>query len=325
MNKLFDSELEFEINLIGYKSCGESIVFFLKADKSIIYSGIVDCYEVDATNMAAILLKDNHVNSVDFLCWTHPHEDHTMGMENILGQFCNSSTEVWIPPFVLSDIEKLPTKTIKLYKTLFEKIRIKQRNSISIREVSDTKLLYRTLCLGNCNPSPILFEIKSFAPDSSLLNDMKINERFNNTNVYSIGLIINIGHYCMLLSGDVENQTLSHIPEFNFEEYKFIDYIKIPHHGSKGSDALMKKFVNLCDYSPSVAATTVYRQHKLPNQEILELYKGYKGIELYSTGSIVNFEKEKKQYGIIRTTFDVLEKRKFCIETHLYGNAISIE
>ena len=109
------------------------------------------------------------------------------------------------------------------------------------------------------------------------------------------------------------------------EEYKFIDYIKIPHHGSKGSDTLMKKFVNLCGYSPSVAATTGYRQHKLPNQEILELYKGYKGIELYSTGSIANFEKEKKQYGIIRTTFDVLEKRKFCIETHLYGNAISIE
>lgn len=36
--KLFDKTLDFEINVIGYKNKGESIVFFLKADSKVVYS-----------------------------------------------------------------------------------------------------------------------------------------------------------------------------------------------------------------------------------------------------------------------------------------------
>ena len=51
-NILFDRKLEFEINLIGYKHKGESIIFFLRTDGKIVYSGIVDCYEDEAKNEA---------------------------------------------------------------------------------------------------------------------------------------------------------------------------------------------------------------------------------------------------------------------------------
>lgn len=59
--KLFDKTLSFEINVMGYKNRGESIVFFLKADDKAVYAGLVDCYEDESKNAALALLKEEKV------------------------------------------------------------------------------------------------------------------------------------------------------------------------------------------------------------------------------------------------------------------------
>ena len=40
--KLFDKTLSFEINVIGHKDRGESIVFFLKANDKTIYAELAN-------------------------------------------------------------------------------------------------------------------------------------------------------------------------------------------------------------------------------------------------------------------------------------------
>lgn len=323
--KLFDKALDFEINLIGYKEKGESIVFFLRADGKVVYAGLVDCYEKNSENRALMLLEKEKLTRVDFVCWTHPHEDHTLGMDKVLTQFCDEETLFWIPPFISDDVSMSPLPAQDIYKNLFEIIESRKRNKMKVREASDSKILEKLFCYGNSSIYPYLFEIKSFAPDSNLLGKEKLQERLKMGNLYSIGLVINIGHFYVVLAGDVENRTIKYIPEFNFDIYERVDYVKIPHHSSESSSALIDRFNELNIAAPAVAVTTVFHVHNLPDKKVLKKYVLWgEDINVYSTGDIETNETEEENYGIIKTTFDVLEKKEVPIETDLFGNAVSV-
>lgn len=96
----------FEINVIGYRTRGESIVFFLKTDDEVAYAGLVDCYELESVNMAANLLSETGADYLDFVCWTHPHEDHSVGLAEIIRKYCSEKTAFWMAPIISEDLEK---------------------------------------------------------------------------------------------------------------------------------------------------------------------------------------------------------------------------
>ena len=323
--KLFDKNLDFELNLIGYRTQGESIVFFLRTDGKIAYAGLVDCYEESSENVALTLLETENVTHLDFVCWTHPHDDHSIGMDKVLNQYCDEKTLFWLPPFISKDVEECSSTAQDVYKMLFQILESKKKHKMNIREASDAKVLERLVCHGNSVTNPYIFEIRSFAPDTTLLGTLKVKERFHMGNVYSIGLIINIGHFYIVLAGDVENKTIKCIPDFNFEINDRIDYIKIPHHSSQSASCLIDKFYDLGIAPPAVATTTVYRIHKLPDKEILKRYVLWgNNTEVYSTGNIENAECDKEKSGVVRTLFDILEKKEIPIETYLCGNAVCV-
>lgn len=84
--RLYSNSLFFEVYLIGYNSQGESILFFLRTDEGVIYSGVVDCYTYKSINKTIDLLKKENIEKIDFLCWTHPHDDHSLGIDKLLGK-----------------------------------------------------------------------------------------------------------------------------------------------------------------------------------------------------------------------------------------------
>lgn len=324
-NILFDRKLEFEINLIGYKHKGESIIFFLRTDGKIVYSGIVDCYEDEAKNEAIELLKKENISYVNFICWTHPHDDHSVGLEKILSDYCNEQTSCWIPPFVSKDIKDCSSTAKNIYKKIFEILESKKRKKMVIREASDSKTLEKFKCIGNCSINPYSFEIKSFAPDTNILQKFKIQERFKMENEYSVGLIINIGHFIIILGGDVENRTINSIPDYNLYVEE-LDYLKIPHHSSESAMNLVDRFKHLGISSPSVATTTVYRSNGLPKETVLKKYIRWgNNMEIYSTGDVCDEKNDEDRIGIIRTSFDILENKEIPIETYLIGNAVKVE
>jgi hypothetical protein len=168
-----------------------------------------------------------------------------------------------------------------------------------------------------------LFVISSFAPNSEMIAYNRIKKIDTLSNLYSVGLIVSIGDYNIMLAGDVENETIKLIPDENID-FPF-SYIKIPHHGSPSASLLVERLNSLSDFLPKVAVTTVYKKYELPDKYVLMKYKRWnKNMEIYSTGNIVDEYTNSKKFGIVVTTFDVLEKREYKIETELLGNAIEV-
>lgn len=114
---LVKEELVIEINVIGYKTEGESSVVFIKYDSGIAFSIVVDCFCYQNKNKTIEILRNNNVKSIDYLCWSHPDNDHSQGMCDIYDEFVNENTIVNIPENVDSAYKKCSNKV----KNLFDK------------------------------------------------------------------------------------------------------------------------------------------------------------------------------------------------------------
>jgi hypothetical protein len=83
--------------------------------------------------------------------------------------------------------------------------------------------------------------------------------------------------------------------------------------------------MNRIQSKPSVATTTVYKKYALPDKAVLKRYRQWNAnMEIYATDSIVDNDYKVDKYGVVTTTFDVIEKREYNIETELYGNAVMV-
>lgn len=256
---LFSNSLEFEVNVIGYPNEGECILFFIKADRKVIYAGLVDCYlSKDADAIREIMGREK-VDKLDFVCWTHPHDDHTKGLEAILDEYCKNSTKFWTTDIIPEDYSLYSEESKNVYIKLKEVHLSKKSTKMKIKYAKDATIMERLIISGLQQYN---FEIRSFAPNSTTLAERQVNNREETGNVYSIGLIINIGHYNIMLAGDVENQTFKSVEDGDVEFD--LDYIKIPHHGSPSASFLVDRMMSLEVCSPSVAATTLYRKGHIP-------------------------------------------------------------
>ncbi len=108
--------------VIGYKKEGESIVVLFKQDDDVIFSMVIDSYERSANETIKILEK-NKVKTLDFLVWTHPHKDHSVGIKRILDLFCNINSKIIFPNIDQSIVDKIPENCKEDYD-FFSKINI---------------------------------------------------------------------------------------------------------------------------------------------------------------------------------------------------------
>ena len=321
MRRIFyENSLEFEINLIGYKQQGESVVFYILADGEIVYTGLIDCYKVNSRNYVADFLNEKGINELDFICWTHPHDDHTKGLDDVLARFCTPRTKFWTTDIQPDDYELYSEESTQVYKTIKNIHLSKNKEKMTIKYAKDHTVLEKLICTGT---SQYLFQIDSFAPNSSTLAERKFLNKEEQGNLYSIGLIINVGRYFILLGGDVENPTIGLLEDYELENP--IDYIKIPHHGSLTGAFIVDRMQSLNVLAPCVATTTVYRSGSIPRIETIKKYQHWGTKEIYCTGAFNEVDTEKDEYGIVRTNFDILEKREYEIETVLEKNATLLE
>lgn len=307
---LVKEKLVIEINVIGYKTQGESSIVFIKKDSKIFFSIVVDCFCYHKMNKTVEILRNNNIKHIDYLCWSHPDYDHSQGMCDIYDEFVNENTIVNIPENVDSAYKICSNKV----KNLFDKLKKESCNSKSnIYTVSDSKdlLFYKDDIWFKYDDYEIDFKMNSFAPNSSLIREHSLYGDFNK-NDHSIGFTIKLGEVVLMFTGDMGDTTIAKLPKLSEQLY----FLKIPHHGSETSSKMLDVFK-----SANVVCSTVYRKGKnnLPSQNIINSYKK-KTNNLYITSSDTNNPNDNG-YGVINISIDVLNDS---FQTTLYGDAISV-
>jgi len=96
----YSGSLQIVIYLIGYSSQGESIIFSIEADNGDnvkLFCAVIDSYEIANINKTIETIDKLGYKKIDLLCWTHPDEDHSLGIDTLLSKYVDNNSIILIP------------------------------------------------------------------------------------------------------------------------------------------------------------------------------------------------------------------------------------
>lgn len=292
LNKL--DNFEMILHVIGYKNEGESIVFILKQGKNIYFSSVIDSYEQNNCNFTENLLKQQYnLAKLDYIFWTHPHEDHSLGLEDIISNYSSNKTVFITPQDIENSKDNLNDSEVNILEKMLMNAGKYKFQKTSVNDGGENTIYKRNFLLDS---EEYTFTIKSLSPHSGVLEEIKKNKT-KEVNDFSICLLFKISsnrgyEYSMLLTGDIENKTIRLLQDSLLKE---VHFLKIPHHSSESASILPERIQN--NYKDiMIACTTSYKKGYLPRENILKKYlRNYKNI------FILGREKEEvnANYGVL--------------------------
>lgn len=264
--------------------------------------GVVDCYASCASNpdMNPTLrfLKDRGVRRLEFLCLTHPHDDHFRGMSHLL----NNAIEVgqfWRPAALTpQDLKRLVlvrrAKMVGRDEASAGELPSKDEFGRILKYVADKKIPVRPLGgIASIYPEKGIpigattskrpFDISVIGPhyDRSNFYVEKLNECFDADgrftdpenelphNEISIGLLIRFGTTRVILGGDLEEKNWQQILKCCDPDHLAVDLVKVSHHGSRTgyTSDLWETFAGKCKPIAIIAPSST---HGLPKKDAVE-------------------------------------------------------
>lgn len=281
-----------EVHVLGAGK-GESIV--IKLPNGVW--GVVDCYASSASdplsNPTISFLKSKGVEQLEFLCLTHPHDDHFFGMTTLLDQF--KPKEFWraccLSPEHVKILAKYYqiagiaegndqfTSSSKELVRIYAQVRAKAKmQEIKVKRAQSLMTLY---------PDPAAmtgeFQIDCIGPSGSEIERYEgavwtcINEKDEIVeslprslhNKVSLVLKLVYGETCVLLGGDLEKSGWQEVIKEYGAGKLAACAVKVSHHGSPNGycDGLWRYFA--ANGKP-VAIIAPSRSHRLPTPEALK-------------------------------------------------------
>lgn len=296
---------------------GESIIVHMPNNKW----GVVDCYAPSIiesnTNPTLQFLIKCQVKELEFLCLTHPHDDHYRGMSHLLNRF--STKYFWRSAAMTSEHLMMLLDYLKVdaqereddsdfesandLQTTLCLVKEKRSQGLLVKHMSDIKTLYPIPVRLTKVESSDDVEIISIAPSGNNIEQYQDSLRRCFTgdgrlkpamprlrhNDISAALLIRYGHTHIVLGGDVEapnwRDTLSAL---NNEDLA-AQAVKVSHHGSTTG------------YTPNLWAVfsakgkpfsiiTPYRKHRLPKKEAVEHIKEHTDHLMTTCRSAIPFD-----------------------------------
>lgn len=296
-------KLLFEINLIGYKNTGESLVLSVKNEfNSILWCGIIDCFKYKKCNKTKIILDEygyGEQRKLDFLCISHPDLDHIKSISKIMSNYTDDNTMVVMPDFGNSNIKQ--TKEIIAIKE-----ELKSRFSKRYRrgEIPDNLFFNRQLSLTNLKweffvgTKKVNMQIESLTPPDSIMLNSSTMDYQNFKNDFSICLKISFNNNYYLFMGDCSDNVLIGLDEAYIPNN--VSYLKIPHHGCK-NETMISYFDNNVIEFVDVSSCAYRKNTTLP--ETLNFYKNVS--EMVSVTANTSCEENNYNYGILRHVYDM--------------------
>jgi hypothetical protein len=288
-------EDSFELHVFGATQ-GETIVLRLPQGGW----GVVDCYasnlDAPSTDNAALrFLSDRGVSELEFICLTHPHDDHFRGMSQLFERFdvrcfwrpsaMTGQRLKWILQLALLDAKRSGYRRALESADELERIFTLVRRQ---RERRREPLILKTASLGSqLYPVPVdaqsHFQIWAIAPSGRQVdkyeeglrkcfdNDGRVRDRLPHVrhNEISLALLVIFGQTRVILGGDVEESNwLDTLKEFGRSGLSCIG-VKVSHHGSTDGycRGLWEAFAAR---NMPMTVVTPFLRHRLPRPEALE-------------------------------------------------------
>lgn len=268
------SNLLLEIHTVGYPEMGESIVTFLKDGTKVLLTVITDSFKTGNADEIKLILEDNGHPSVNVFIWTHPDEDHSVGIETLLDEFDSQrKATVYMPANMSENIMTCDAarnafdylvknytsgRRYQLIPILTTDDQVVTQNSFEIHE----RLTNRTIT-GN---------FSFLLPDSSLTIRRSYHGAKNSgdMNDFSLVFVLELNGIHYFFGGDMTKQSVQFIERKDSSYLENIRFVKIPHHGSTEPLKLVDKLV---PFQPrkAVATTTVFKATH-PYKETLDKY-----------------------------------------------------
>lgn len=308
------SSLVLEIHTIGYPLEGESIVIFLKDGDNVIFTLVTDCYRTECRDEIAQVFAEKGNPTIDVFVWTHPDEDHSVGIDTMLNAYDSAhQARVFMPIELTRDVLKNDCS-----KVVYDYLMRHYNNGCR----------YQLTPIGSFvgMPAPsIPFEIQErstgrvitgairfLLPNSTLAvrrEDSKVRNS-GDMNDFSVVYVLELNGLRYFFGADMTKAGVKFLEGDNLMYLENIRYIKIPHHGSKEPKrlpAILRPFEN----RKVVATTTVFGTAN-PTNETLDRY-AYLCSNISSTG------RGDETYGRVRLDFSVTDMA--VPDPLLYGNA----
>lgn len=302
------------ITLIGYPEMGESQIIIIKDINTnyIYFSAVIDCYVHGSINKTIECLNNLGVKELNLFCWTHPDDDHSIGLSDIVDKFCTKKTRFVLPEGIYgqaNDFVKYSVETQNFIDKINSLNTAHNYNVGSATVFDGLSQSVERMEFADLHTT-VRFEIQALAPISSLIR-RRIDKGLNKKNDISIALLLHFGQFKFFLSGDIEDQSIRLMNPIYFEN---LNYLKTPHHTSNSSAELLTLFDEVFGgHLIGKTCTTVYQKHNLPSNSLINEYKKYTK-SFYSTGIKDNNE----SYGIIEFQYEL---QKNDPTEYLYGNA----
>lgn len=272
--------LQLHIHVLGCYPEGESIlvVLFDNRSKTPLQTLLIDCYEKNGANLLNNTLKEYGLKSkkLDYIIWTHPDHDHSVGFDYILKEYVSRETKIILPEGlnfweVVGSWDMLKSWFAITKNKMTGKNNVERVNT-SIHRIHP--LIYGTSFYDGTNDDLNLsFEILTpFATQN--FRHLEYN-RTHKGNHLSISFVLRLGDLGFYFGGDTENMA---IKDINKDRLTNLYFVKIPHHSSKTSDelpAILNKIMPDGEEPEIISVSTGYHKGKsnLPNYKILDLYK----------------------------------------------------
>ncbi|MBR3519763.1 MAG: hypothetical protein IKN77_06580 [Paludibacteraceae bacterium] len=312
--------------VIGYKNIGESIVVLFR-DKTnegekVVMSMVVDSYETKELKLVNEVLKKHNVQNLDFVCWTHPHWDHSPGIDELIKKMFHNDIVIFTPKFYY------PNLTSDLLRGESERADEIFSNIWKLVEKHpNIKEIWRTISAnGDCftNTYPMCISpnddneykelIFHFLTPLGYRTDkyaIKGNQ-FSKPNELSVSFVMSIDGYDFYFGGDAENE---HVMGIDTETIKNMRWIKVPHHCSNGAINIANNLGPQFDY----AASTVYKSSGLPNKDVQNIYAKAGSLHMTQLEELGDYYLDY-EYGIVQYDYHFKKNEAF-VDITTYGNA----
>lgn len=321
----FDN-LTISIFVIGYRNIGESIVVLFRDksvnDDKVVLSMVIDSYGQEQLNLTRDILKKYSVEKVDFICWTHPHTDHSPGIDTLVKDMMHDGLVIFSPKFHYGNIrpDLLKTESAKT-KDIFDNI------WSEIEKHKDNPNLWRTISadgdVTHGYPMRLISDDNLGGKELAFFFLTPLGRRtdyysikgnmLGNPNELSVSFFMTVDGYNFYFGGDTEKE---HAEGIETEIIKGFRWIKVPHHCSLGGKPIADRLGPMLDY----AASTVYSPSKLPVKEIQDIYAS-SCLALHMTQlEEVGDYKAQHDYGIIQYDYK-FGNEDIVVSVYTYGNA----